>query len=136
MSAYIIYNADGDILRLIDMPDQAAAEAQVGEGEFILEGIALTHWKVDVATQAVIQLDEPELPQNTPIPEKPAYVQQRELFYPSIADQLDMLWHAMDAGEIPKASEWFDRIKFVKDLVPVGSEDIPTVISIIGEIEP
>ena len=37
--------------------------------------------------------------------------------YPMIADQLDMLWHAMDSGEIPKATEWYEKIKEVKNSI-------------------
>lgn len=38
--------------------------------------------------------------------------------YPKIADQLDMLWHSMNSGEIPKAEKWFNLIKDVKDSNP------------------
>jgi len=38
--------------------------------------------------------------------------------YPKIDEQLDMLWHAMDSGEIPKATEWYNKIKEVKDSIP------------------
>lgn len=38
--------------------------------------------------------------------------------YPKIDEQLDMLWHAMDSGEIPKATEWYDKIKEVKESIP------------------
>lgn len=38
--------------------------------------------------------------------------------YPAITDQLDMLWHAMDSGEIPKANAWYNEIKAVKDANP------------------
>lgn len=38
--------------------------------------------------------------------------------YPSIQNQLDMLWHAMDTGEIPKATAWYNSIKAVKDTYP------------------
>jgi len=38
--------------------------------------------------------------------------------YPKIDEQLDMLWHAMDSGEIPKATEWYNKIKEVKESIP------------------
>lgn len=38
--------------------------------------------------------------------------------YPTIGDQLDMLWHSMDQGEIPKATQWFNEIKRIKDKYP------------------
>lgn len=34
--------------------------------------------------------------------------------YPKIGDQLDMLWHAMDTGEIQKASTFYNSILDVK----------------------
>jgi len=38
--------------------------------------------------------------------------------YPSITDQLDMLWHAMDTGALPKVDSFYDAIKAVKDANP------------------
>lgn len=38
--------------------------------------------------------------------------------YPSIENQLDMLWHAMDVGEIPKATIWYNTVKSVKNKYP------------------
>lgn len=38
--------------------------------------------------------------------------------YPSIADQLDMLWHAMDSGALPKVDSFYSAIKAVKDQNP------------------
>ena len=47
-----------------------------------------------------------------------AYKQQRRLNYPTIAEQLDMLWHSMDRGEIARAREFYDRISAVKKQFP------------------
>lgn len=39
--------------------------------------------------------------------------------YPSLSDQLDMLWHMMDDETIPgKGSDWYNTIKAVKDQFP------------------
>ena len=39
--------------------------------------------------------------------------------YPSIGDQLDMLWHMMDDEIVPgKNSEWYNRIVEVKNQFP------------------
>ena len=38
--------------------------------------------------------------------------------YPSVEDQLDALWHAMNAGLIPKAENFYQMIKEVKDKHP------------------
>lgn len=38
----------------------------------------------------------------------------RRQAYPAIGDQLDMLWHAMDAGVLPKIEPMYSDIKAVK----------------------
>jgi hypothetical protein len=44
------------------------------------------------------------------------YKLQRQ--YPSIGDQLDMLWHAIDNGTLNKTSDFYTAIKAVKDAHP------------------
>ena len=46
---------------------------------------------------------------------KVSYIEKRQKEYPSIADQLDMLWHAVNNGENLKDSQWFNSIKEVKE---------------------
>jgi len=48
----------------------------------------------------------------------PDYREQRAEAYPAIANQLDALWHAMDAGTIPMVPEFYDPIRAVKDAIP------------------
>ena len=58
-----------------------------------------------------------------PIEIPPTYAQERALAYPEIADQLDMLWHSIDAGEFgdtAKQSEFYIANKAVKDANPKG----------------
>ena len=38
--------------------------------------------------------------------------------YPKIADQLDMLWHAIDSGTLDKTSDFYIVLKAVKDKYP------------------
>ena len=45
-----------------------------------------------------------------------AYKYQRQ--YPSLGDQLDMLWHAIDNGTLNKTSDFYTAIKAVKDAHP------------------
>lgn len=42
--------------------------------------------------------------------------------YPSISDQLDMLWHAIDSGSLDKNSEFYLKLKSVKDAHPKPME--------------
>lgn len=43
-----------------------------------------------------------------------SHVEKRAVEYPPLEEQLDMLWHAMDRGEAPKAEPWYSAIKAVK----------------------
>lgn len=43
------------------------------------------------------------------------YRKLRSAEYPALGDQLDALWHAMDAGQLPKIEPLYSDIKAVKD---------------------
>ena len=50
------------------------------------------------------------------------YARARETAYPSIGDQLDMLWHAIDVGDWTavkvKTTSFYTELKAVKDANP------------------
>jgi hypothetical protein len=46
------------------------------------------------------------------------YQRKRLSNYPSIGDQLDMLWHAIDSGTLDTSSDFYTAIKAVKDANP------------------
>lgn len=47
------------------------------------------------------------------------YTSRRMREYPSVPDQLDMLWHMMDDDTIPgKGSDWYNAILAVKTAHP------------------
>ena len=48
------------------------------------------------------------------------YQRDRKLEYPEIGDQLDMLFHAIDAGALDKKSDFYTTLKAVKDKYPKG----------------
>jgi hypothetical protein len=48
------------------------------------------------------------------------YKLNRSRSYPKIADQLDMLWHAIDSGSLDKDSDFYKSLKAVKDANPKG----------------
>jgi hypothetical protein len=48
----------------------------------------------------------------------PAYLGERKVAYPPIQDQLDALWHAMDAGVLPIVEDFYTPLKQVKDSHP------------------
>jgi len=43
---------------------------------------------------------------------------KRKRIYPPVTDQLDMLWHSIDAGEDLKLSEFYTGNKAIKDTFP------------------
>ena len=47
-----------------------------------------------------------------------SFTYQTNRKYPSIADQLDMLWHAMNNNEIPRANTFYTAIQTVKNAHP------------------
>jgi hypothetical protein len=47
-----------------------------------------------------------------------AYQRVREKEYPPIEEQLDMLWHAIDSGQLDQNSEFYKALKSVKDANP------------------
>lgn len=49
---------------------------------------------------------------------EPSYDLARVLAYPSLGDQMDMLWHAMDDNVIPRVEPFYSQIKAVKDAHP------------------
>jgi len=46
------------------------------------------------------------------------YQLPRKRSYPSLGDQLDMLWHAIDTNSLNKTSDFYTAIKAVKDAHP------------------
>ena len=46
------------------------------------------------------------------------YQRDRQPEYPAIGDQLDMLFHAIDAGKVDKTSDFYKSLKAVKDKYP------------------
>ena len=63
-----------------------------------------------------------KVPLGTQIYEEDTYVYKIRLSYPSIGDQLDMLWHAIDTGDWTaakvKTTDFYTQLKAVKDANP------------------
>jgi hypothetical protein len=56
------------------------------------------------------------------------YRLSRQVMYPSIGEQLDALWHAMDAGTMPKIEPMYSDIKAVKDQFPKNDPTVELVL--------
>ena len=50
--------------------------------------------------------------------DKLQYQRDRKDAYPELGDQLDMLWHAIDAGTLDKTSDFYTSLKATKDKYP------------------
>ena len=48
------------------------------------------------------------------------YQRDRQREYPELPEQLDMLFHAIDAGALDKTSAFYTTLKAVKDKYPKG----------------
>lgn len=46
------------------------------------------------------------------------YHLRRQNNYPPVGEQLDMLWHAMDQGQLPKIEPFYSKIRGVKQRFP------------------
>ena len=50
------------------------------------------------------------------------YARKRQVEYPALGEQLDMLWHAIDSGTLNKDSEFYTTLKAVKNKYPKSDE--------------
>ena len=48
------------------------------------------------------------------------YQRDRQSDYPNLAEQFDLLWHAIDADTLDKTSDFYTTLKAVKDAHPKG----------------
>ena len=48
------------------------------------------------------------------------YDVKRKSSYPSVEEQLDLLWHAIDTGTLDKNSSFYTTLKATKDKYPKG----------------
>ena len=49
---------------------------------------------------------------------KVEYQYKRKTEYPILEEQLDLLWHAIDAGKLDKTSDFYKKLKAVKENNP------------------
>ena len=84
------------------------------EKEFVITDGVVT-WVGDTPNITQEQIDAEYL---TVLAEYENLEYQRLRQYPAIAEQLDMLWHAIDNGTLNKTSDFYTTIKAVKDTYP------------------
>ena len=74
------------------------------------------NWIDTVQTQPTQSQIDAEIIRLASVYEAKEYQRLRQ--YPSLGDQLDMLWHAIDNGTLNKTSDFYTAIKAVKDAHP------------------
>jgi hypothetical protein len=52
------------------------------------------------------------------IQHKSDHTKRRAAEYPPVEEQLDMLWHAMNQGHMPKAEPFFSTLQQIKQQYP------------------
>lgn len=108
---YVIYNKDtGEITQSV-FCQSTVIDLYTKNGEL---GAIETDGMIDpscnrVESGAVVPF---EVMKEVPVSE------QRMYAYPSVGEQLDCLWHAMDKGILPKIEPMYSQVKAVKDSIP------------------
>jgi len=128
MPKYVVYNTkSGETTKFYDM-SSSLIKLQLGPDEdYIISEEGKPGDYVDKISKQLVKSTKPEI-LDLPLREGPEYALNRINNYPSIGSQLDMLWRAMDKGEIPKAAEFYDAIKLVKASIPKEDKSAPVII--------
>lgn len=117
MANFVIHDTEGNIVRVGSCPDEYV-QNQIQPGELLILGAADPRDRINMEDMSIIPYVAP------PEPTVPQYVVSRARAYPSVHDQLDCLWKAMDEGILPKVDDFYNPIKAIKDAFPKeGGED-------------
>jgi hypothetical protein len=96
----------------------------LNDGEYILQVPS------NPATDIVNTITK-EIVFNGKLQEPVTYIESRQSTYPSVTEQLDMLWHAMDNNSIPKAEPFYSTIKTVKEAYPKDNSAVPNSTNVV-----
>lgn len=126
MPKYAFHNDDGDILNILEC-DEDLLPYNVKPGDKYCQVDSDTKpWdKINLITGHVVKQDQPK-----PLepPRGPEWLENRKINYPRVEEQLDLLWHAMDQGLLPKNNAFYEHIKLVKQSYPKNGGSDPTII--------
>jgi len=79
-------------------------------------------WEDDSITKPTLEQVNAERQRLTDEYNNAEYKRNRADAYPELANQLDMLWHAIDSGTLDKTSDFYTTLKTVKDNNPKPTE--------------
>ena len=123
---FTVYNSSGVILRTGKCDESfILLQCEPSRGEFVIPDQSdPTQDAVDVVIKKIIPGGKVIAPISTavalPADDASAYAYRiaRKSIYPSINEQLDMLWHSMDTGDTPKSQPFYDVISAIKTANP------------------
>lgn len=115
MTPYVITDSSNMIVASGIVQSANANRVDVPEGCRIHFGItaAIGTTKQALIDGEVIDTQEPVI--------QATYQTRRMTDYPSVGDQMDMLWHAMNNGDMPKIEPFYSEILAVKQRYPKPS---------------
>lgn len=131
---YVYYDAEGTITSYGEhAEDFTIPDHLVPEGLF-LQYLPLDQPPINLETDN-IDLDTKNIIYGARRPifrfkEEDDYRKARRDAYPSVGEQLGMLWDSMNRNEIPKAEPFYSRIKAVKDSIPSDNSVPPKSVEI------
>lgn len=126
MKHFTVYSAAGEILRAGICQDDML-EHQAAPGEFVVEAQSDPEFdSVNPETGEIVVGGRPAPPIDMD------YRKARLDQYPPLNEQMDMLWHAMDAGVLPKVEPMYSRIKAVKIAYPKDNSVVPGSVIVVG----
>lgn len=112
MASFFLHDNTGNIVSSGSAPDDEVHLQPVPTGLTLKMGEAEPGDKMNLVSEEVIK-------QEVPVPQEiPEYVLNRFQAYPSIQEQLDMLYRGMKSGEIPSCGEFVTHIDAVKTTFP------------------
>lgn len=88
------------------------------DGKILQRGMCASKELIPPVPGARVEVIEPNDPRQPYKGPPPSYADHRRAEYPTVGEQMDMLWHGMDSGALPKVEPFYSRIKAVKDAHP------------------
>ncbi len=108
----------------VNIADAILALEPTAQFSVTSEDLDKIEWFSDGVTQPSKSAIQTKLDELQAVEDANQYQRDRAVEYPNIADQLDMLWHAIEDGDFTntkmKNTDFYTKLKEVKDDNPKG----------------